>query len=413
MRFTYILMQRFFYFSAVLISLFITQVSTAQKDLQQKLEQKRLNLQKEILQINKQLLQTKKTERSALNEYSQIKRKINIRQKLIQNLQEEINHINRAIKKNEAQTVALNKELKQLKQDYAKMIRQSYNSRSRQDKLYFLFSSKSFQQAFKRAQYLKQYAKYRKRQAQHIEEKKVELAKLKQKLQKDKAVKQKLYQNYQQETKTIKIEQQKQFTVVKKIKKKKRYYLKKIKAKQREQAKIDKMIENLIKKAIARSNKGQKKSQRHSGKFFLTPEAKKLASKFSTNKGALPWPLKKANIIRKFGRQPHEIFKNLVVINTGIYLETEPGSKVYSVFDGTVLQIQFIPGGNNSVFIKHGDYITIYGNLNEVYVKPGEKVKIRQTIGKVATDAYGKTEMKFRIFKNTTNLDPEKWLLRH
>jgi len=173
------------------------------------------------------------------------------------------------------------------------------------------------------------------------------------------------------------------------------------------------MIENLIKKAIARSNKRHKKSQRHTGKFFLTPEAKKLASKFSANKGALPWPLKKAYIVRRFGRQPHEVFKNLTVINTGIYLATEPGSKVYSVFDGTVLQIQFIPGGNNSVFIKHGDYITIYGNLKEVYVKPGQKVKIRQTIGKVATDANGKTEMKFRIFKNTTKLNPEKWLLRH
>ena len=345
-------------------------------------------------------------------EYRQIKRKIYVRQKLIKNLQNEINHLNWLIKQNEKKRKALNKELEQLKADYAEMIRKSYNTRSRQDKLFFLFSSESFQQAFKRAQYLKQYAKYRREQADEIEKKKKELAVLNEKLLKDKAAKEKLYQEYLKETEQIKKEQQKQLAVVNKIKKKKNYYLKLIKAKQREQAKIDRMIESLIKKAIAKSNRKVKKSLRHSSKFFLTPEGKKLANKFSANKGALPWPVKKAYISRRFGKQPHEIFKNVTVVNNGIYLATEPGSKVYAVFEGKVLQIQLIPGGNNTVFIKHGNYLTIYGNLKEVYVKPGDRVKTRQVIGKVATDVYGKTELKFRIYKNTTKLNPEQWLQR-
>ncbi len=385
---------------------------SAQESLQKSLEKKRKALQDEILQINRRLLKTKHTESDALIEYRQIKRKIYVRQKLIKNLQNEINHLNWLIKQNEKKRKALNKELEQLKADYAEMIRKSYNTRSRQDKLFFLFSSESFQQAFKRAQYLKQYAKYRREQADEIEKKKKELAVLNEKLLKDKAAKEKLYQEYLKETEQIKKEQQKQLAVVNKIKKKKNYYLKLIKAKQREQAKIDRMIENLIKKAIAKSNRKVKKSLRHSSKFFLTPEGKKLANKFSANKGALPWPVKKAYISRRFGKQPHEIFKNVTVVNNGIYLATEPGSKVYAVFEGKVLQIQLIPGGNNTVFIKHGNYLTIYGNLKEVYVKPGDRVKTRQVIGKVATDVYGKTELKFRIYKNTTKLNPEQWLQR-
>ena len=402
-------------FSVVFVGLLFLPVLklSAQKDLQQRLEKKRQALQKEILQINRQLLQTKHTESDAIAEYRQIKRKIYIRQKLIRNLQQEINHISWQIKQNEQKTAELTREVKKLKADYAKMIRQSYNNRSRQDKLYFLFSAKSFQQAFKRAQYLKQYAKYRKKQAVAIEQKKKELTALKVKLQKDKTDKQKLYQNYRQETEIIKKEQAKQLAIVNKIKQKKRYYLKQIKAKQREQAKIDRMIENLIKKAIARSNRKVKKSLRQKSKFFLTPEGKKLAAKFSANKGALPWPVKKAYISRKFGKQQHEIFKNVKVINTGIYLATEPDSDVYAVFEGKVLQIQYIPGGNNTVFIKHGNYLTIYGNLKEVYVKPGEHVKTKQAIGKVATDAFGKTELKFRVYKNTTKLNPELWLQKH
>ncbi len=402
-------MPKFFSFFFSIVILTIASLH-GQADLQKKLEKKRLNLQNEILQINKQLLQTKKTESNALEQYEQIKRKINIRQKLINNLKREINQINYKIRQNEANSKALSHEIEQLKADYAKMIRQSYNTRSRQNKLYFLFSARSFQQAFKRAQYLKQYARYRKRQAKEIEQKKLELAQLKKELLDNKTDKQKLYENYKKEQQIILQEQEKQLSIVKKIKRRKSFYLKQIKAKQREQAKIDKLIENLIKKAIVRSNRKIKRSARNKSQFFLTPEGKKLASKFSSNRGVLPWPIKKAYITRKYGKQPHEIFKNVMVVNNGIYLATEPGSKVRSVFDGKVLQIQLIPGGNNAVFIKHGNYLTIYGNLKEVYVKPGETVNTKQTIGKVATDANGKTELKFRIYKNTQSLNPEKWL---
>ncbi len=401
-----------FSYIILLLLFFLAPAVQAQNDMQKKLEQRRKNLQQEIAQINQQLLKTKRYESNALDEYNQIKRKLILRQKLIKNLRREINHINHQIKQNQEKIKKLNAELEQIKKEYAQMIRQSYNSRSRENKLYFLFSAESFQQAFKRMQYLKQFAKYRKKQAEEIEKKKEELKKLEAQLQQDKEKKEIVYKNYREEERKIKEEQKKQEAIVLQIKKKKGKYLAQIKAKQREQRRIDKMIDDLIKKAIAKSNKKVKKSSRSKSKFFLTPEGEKLANKFSANRGILPWPVKKAYISRKFGVQQHEIFKNVKVTNTGIYLATEPGSKVRAVFEGTVLQIQVIPGGNNTVFIKHGNYLTIYGNLKEVYVKPGQKVKTKQDIGKVATDINGKTELKFRIYKNMTKLDPEKWLLK-
>ena len=263
-------------------------------------------------------------------------------------------------------------------------------------------------------QYLKQYAKYRKQQAEKIEQKKQELSRLKLKLEKEKASKKKLFVVYKKEEAAIQKEQAKQLLVVEKIKKKKSYYLAQIRSKQREQRRIDKLIDNLIKKAIAKSNHQVVKSKRTKGKFFMTPESKKLANKFSKNKGILPWPVKKAYISRRFGVQQHEIFKNIKVENNGIYLATEAGSKARAVFEGEVLQIQLIPGGNNTVFIKHGNYLTIYGNLKEVYVKPGDKVHTKQEIGLIATDSRtGKTELKFRVYKNMTKLNPEYWLQKH
>jgi len=399
-------------YQIIVFFLFLGQAGYAQINMQKKLEKKRKALQKEIAQINQRLSLTQENESNALQVFNEIKRKIYIRQKLIRNLKKEINHINYLIRKNEKKTQDLNNELEKLKADYAQMIRQAYNSRSRNDKLYFLFSSESFQQAFKRMQYLKQAAKYRKKQAEKIEEKKIELAQLKEKLEKDKKAKQKLYADYKKEEKIIRKEQEKQLAVVNQIKAQKRKYLAQIKAKQREQARIDKLIDDLIQKAIRESNKKTSTAQRKTGKFFLTPEGKKLANDFAKNKGYLPWPVKKAYISRRFGVQQHEIFKNIKVSNAGIHLATEPGSKARAVFDGKVLQIQVIPGGNNTVFIKHGNYLTIYGNLKEVYVQPGQKVKMKQEIGKIATGPNGKTELKFRIYKNTTKLNPELWLMK-
>ena len=144
----------------------------AQVETRQELEKKRLELQKEITRINQQLANTKRSESTALIEYNQIKRKVFIRQRLINTLRKEINAINHNIQKTNKQIHGLEKELDILKKNYADMIRHSYNSRSREDKLYFLFSSENFQQAYKRMQYLKQYTKYREQQAIKIEKKK-------------------------------------------------------------------------------------------------------------------------------------------------------------------------------------------------------------------------------------------------
>ena len=49
-----------------------------------------------------------------------------------------------------------------LKADYARMIVKSYKSRSEESRVMFLLSSENFLQAYKRAQYMKQYSNFRK-----------------------------------------------------------------------------------------------------------------------------------------------------------------------------------------------------------------------------------------------------------
>ncbi len=404
-------------FLFIFFFLWIIPITISAQSNRQKLEAKRMALQKQIEEINRRILEVDKTKLSALEKMEQIKEKLQIRRKLADNMRREINGISREINKTQKQIDALEKELQILKQQYAEMIRQAYKTRSRNGKLYFLFSSDNFYQAFKRMQYLKQVSIYRKKQGEDIVKKQQELKELKNSLQKDRTEKRKLYAEYKKEQEEIKQEEKNQLILIGEIQKKKSKYIAEIKKKEREKRKIDRLIEAEIKKAIARSNKRSKSAVKNrkisKTKFFLTPEAKKLADKFSANRGILPWPVTKAYITRRFGVQQHEIFKNVVIENSGINLATTKGAKVRAVFEGQVLQIQIIPGGNTAVYIKHGDYITIYKNLKKVFVNPGDKIKTKQTIGIVATDpTTGKTEMKFMIYKNLTKLNPEKWLLK-
>jgi hypothetical protein len=69
---------------------------------------------------------------------------------------------------NQVQINKLKDKLKSLKEDYARMVVKSYKSRSEQSRAMFVLSSKSFLQAYKRAQYMKQYTNYRKLQGEDI-----------------------------------------------------------------------------------------------------------------------------------------------------------------------------------------------------------------------------------------------------
>jgi len=62
------------------------------------------------------------------------------------------------------------------------------------------------------------------------------------------------------------------------------------------------------------------------------------------------------------------------------------------------------------VYIKHGDFITVYQNLSKVYVGLGDKVAAKQSIGQIHRNASEKTILKFLIYQNATILNPQVWI---
>ena len=376
---------------------------------QKQLEAQRLQLKNEIKQINSLLFSNTKTRKNALSEVEDLQVKLNVRSKLIKVTNQQANLLTRRIGLNERTIADQRKELESLKAEYAKMIQKSYASKSLQNRLMFLFSSENFLQAYKRIQYLKQYARYRRKQGIAIAEKTTLLQELNKTLTQEKATKLALVEENRAVQEELEKERKQQQNLIKTLKRKERSLAAQIAKKQKQRKAIDLEINRLIREAIAASNKAAGKKGNKT--FQLTPEAKLIAANFQANKGRLPWPLKKGVVIQGFGRQQHPVVKTTTIQSNGVVLATEASAQVRAVFEGEVMSVIVIKGSNPSVLIRHGNFITLYTNLAKLYVKKGEKVAAKQPIGEVFTNQQtGKTQLQFGIFNNVKALNPKDWV---
>ena len=275
-------------------------------------------------------------------------------------------------------------------------------------------ASTNFKQAYKRVQYLNQYADYQKEQADQIKIKTKALQDANTKLLVQKEAKKKLIAENKIEQKTLVVERKQQEEIMKSIKKDLNKYTAQIKAKQKEAGRIDREIDKLISAAIAASNKkAGVKTTTKSKSFALTAEAKALAANFLGNKGKLPWPVEKGVIKLRYGKQRSPVDGNLTINSNGVRISTEKGEKVRAVFNGEVMGILKPRRSNPIVMIKHGNYITTYQNLGKIYVKTGDKVTTKQEIGEVFTNpSTGETILKFRIDKDNKTQNPSSWIYK-
>jgi septal ring factor EnvC (AmiA/AmiB activator) len=184
---------------------------------------------------------------------------------------------------------------------YANMIVKSYKSRSERSRAMFLLSSSSFLQAYKRAQYMKQYAGYRKNQGEEIINKSAEIEVQNKKLAEVKNEKIQLIAEQEKEKIALEEERKEQQKLVNSIKKDQKKLVAEINKNQKEAKEIDRKIQELIRAAIAEANKKTAKKSgtktvstgTSSSKIVLTPEGKIVSDNFKANKGRLPWPVKK------------------------------------------------------------------------------------------------------------------------
>ena len=386
--------------------------ANAQSQRQQELEEKRRELQQEIREITKLLFAGKKEKKSVVSAVEDLNYKISVRKNLIRITNQQANLLTREINANQDEISTRRVKLKALKEAYADMIVKSYKNRARDNKLMFLLSSSSFQQAYRRLQYIKQYADYQRQQAEIIKVETKQLQLLNQDLLVQKKDKQKLVGENKAAKLILDKELKDQQAFIESIQKNLAKFSAQIKDKQKASEKLDKEIRKLIREAIAASNKKAGKSVK-SRTFSMTPEQKVLAANFTANKGKLPWPVASGVVKMRFGTNPSPIDPSIKIKSNGVRIATNKGEPVRAVFDGVVQGIMTPKNGNNTIMIRHGNYITVYKNLSKFYVSKGDKVTTKQILGEVITNkASGESILSFGIYKDSAIQNPSIWVYK-
>lgn len=410
-----------------------------------KLEQQRKEALADIEQTNQLLQETSKSVKSSLNRLNLLSKQILSRKKVISLLNQELDEIEKELMTIQGEIRRLRGQLCEKQENYGKSMRGLYKWHSAQDKLLFVLSAETFSQSLRRIRYLQEYADWQKRQAKEIIAKQQEIDLKKQEMEKTRAEKRALLGTRQEESKKLQSEEAVQKEEVQQLNKKQKDLKAELRKKQKQAEALNRQIEKLIAEEIARAEAearaAREKAERAAreqaakrkssggntadkpmreervaatkGGYAMTKEERQLSDNFGSNRGKLPYPVTgRYTVVATFGEQQHSELKYVRTSNSGIDIQTAPGADARAVFNGVVTRVFVVPGYNNSVIVRHGNYLTVYSNLSQVYVKAGDAVSTRQALGKIYSDPEEgqATILHFQLWKEKTKLNPLPWL---
>ena len=362
--------------------------------------------EEEIRATNELLAKTKKDKQVTQNQLKLIQNRIRNRKQIIANLEKQTQVINSDIGTKNDTVHAMQNELTQLRKEYADMVYAAYKNYKLNNFLVFLFASKDFNDATRRISYMRRYNRMRQQKAEQIKSVADSLHVQIGELENRKAELTKVRDTRTQEVSSLGKDEKQYQSSLSEINTKSGKLSSEIRKKQSQINKLQQRIQAIIAEE-ARKNRATPKSAAQE-EYIAN-----LSGRFDQNKGLLPYPVRGGVIVDRYGVHPHATQKGLMVNNKGVNIASGSGAEVRAVFEGDITQIVFVQGLNNTVIIRHGNYLTTYSNLASVNVKTGDKVTLNQVIGRLSnSDDSDDCVLHFEIWKETENLNPEQWLRR-
>lgn len=399
------------------------------------------NLRKQLLSYEQEITRTADRYEDAYERYQNLQREISVRDAIISNLQDERSQINQELEVTRENIETLRTDLEVLIENYKETIRYVYKH-GRTSELVLLLTAGSINQMLRRSYYLSKFEEHRERQAEQIELARAELEEQEQ----DLVGLQRRNESNLDETRneqsalTNRMEEQESLIAV--LQRDRESYEKRLEQTRSEVNELENILVSIIEEeekirkaeeerlrqieeerrrrlASAENLRNPGDPDRTEPRRVSTPRASGLPSEtemaeitasFTSRKGQLPFPVESGAISTQFGVRTNPLYGTQVP-NPGVEIATASESNVRAVHDGYVSTIRSIPGYGDSVFINHGDYITVYGNLSDV------KVTLRQTIraGDIVGLSGNENSIKglsvfFMIWQGNRSIDPEIWL---
>jgi septal ring factor EnvC (AmiA/AmiB activator) len=164
---------------------------------------------------------------------------------------------------------------------------------------------------------------------------------------------------------------------------------------------------------LARLKQAARAAQRDAPTSASSPERRaafeRLTGSFEQNKGSLPWPAEGV-VTEEYGLQTDPVHGTKTP-NPGVMIGTEPQAQVQAVFEGKVTRIDKLPDLGTIAFVRHGKYLSLYGNLSLVYAGEGQAIEAGAPIGRAGTDGAPRgAGVFFGLFRGSTSYDPTTWL---
>ena len=393
------LLRKFNYFLTILLLYSFNQYSQQSRSSLEK--ERDVNLVK-IQEAETILKETEKSKNITVGKLNVINKQIRNRQSLISNLRSDIKVQSDEIILIRNLIISLKRDLRILNNEYSDMIYSSYKSRSSLDKLTYIFSSKDYNQMFRRFNYIFQYSKFRKNQIIEINKVYEELEYQENNLSDVNKKQKKLLDDELSENNKLQKLKGRQRKIISDLNKKQRNLRKEISERKVALENLDKLIRDIIRR--------EKEALLKNGDDDIN--LLEITEGFEANIGKFEWPVKSGFISNKFGEHPHPIIKNIKVKNDGIDIQTSKSSQVHAIYYGKVSTVAFIPGMNNVVIINHGEYYTLYAKLKNLKVQKGDIISEKQVIADLVTNNDGITQLQFQIWKNNIKLNPENWIIK-
>ncbi|WP_352423071.1 peptidoglycan DD-metalloendopeptidase family protein [Proteiniphilum sp.] len=423
------------------------------------LQRQQKALMEEIKNTNKLYLDVRKQSTSILDRINLINNQISARKELIDVQNREIEALRKEEARLESEISRLNAELREKQGNYADAMRGMLNHKFSQNKLLFILSGKSVGESLRRMQYLREYSKWQKTQAEEIKKQHAEIKEKQELLAKAKTDREKALAALQEEQKKLQGEEKTRQSEMATVKGQERELQKTLREKQQRANQLNVQIEKLIAEEVARQEREAEarrkaeeaerrrkeaekqaearrrgkseeeikreaaaRAEEHAseaapgpriGRSAVADETFNLSKDFAANKGRLPMPVSgTAAIVGNFGAKKHSEW-NVTTNSNGVDIQAESGANIRSVFDGEVSKVFSFPGSNTCVIVRHGDYYTFYANIYDLFVKQGDKVKTGQSLGRIFTDPdTGVSTMHFQLWQKTNKLNPAPWLSR-
>ncbi len=234
----------------------------AQQPSRSDLEKQRQQLLLSIKETQDQLEATKKDQKATLSQLRGLQAKLNARQRLITNINQEISNIDQNIRSSAGEVAQLQQRLELQQTRYAQSIRYAYKHRNSYNTLVFIFSAQDYNEALRRMKYLKKYRDYRKDQVNEIKQTQARLENKIGILNTQKSQKNLLLNTEEQQREELQKETNETNSVVKQLKGREKELAQDIDRNRRAARQVDQQINKIIQREIELARKKAEEEER-------------------------------------------------------------------------------------------------------------------------------------------------------